>query len=287
MKEKTPVEEMPPEGAKPEDAASVAEEEIPVAEEEVKNPREIKPELTRQQQATLDALGAWKPKTALGKAVKAGEITDIDEIISKGKKLLEPEIVDTLLPNLENELALIGQAKGKFGGGQRRIFKQTQKKTAEGNVPTFTTMAIVGNKDGFVGLGLANSKETVPARNKAIRQAKLNLIKISRSCGSWECGCGNPHSIPLKVSGKCGSVRIVIMPAPKGTGLCIEKECAKLLAHAGIKDVWSKTYGHTKTKSNLIKACFDALKQLMEFKIPDAKRQEIVEGSLLKVKNGN
>ncbi len=243
--------------------------------------------ITRQQQATLEQLEAWKPKSLLGKKVRAGEITDIGEIISNGLKVLEAEIVDTLLPNLENELVLIGQAKGKFGGGQRRIFKQTQKKTAEGNVPTFTTMAVVGNRDGYVGLGYASSKETVPARNKALRKAKLNLIKISRSCGSWECGCGKPHSIPMRVTGKCGSVKIVLMPAPKGTGLCIEKECAKMLALAGIKDVWSKTYGHTKTKSNLLKACFDALSQLIEFKLPDSKKGEIVEGNMPKVKNDN
>jgi len=212
--------------------------------------------------------------------VKSGELVDIDEILSTNKKILEPEIVDMLLPELESELMLIGQAKGKFGGGQRRIFKQTQKKTAEGNVPSFATMAIVGNSDGFVGLGVAQSKETVPARNKALRNAKLNIIKILRGCGSWECGCGSPHSIPFEVTGKCGSVRIKLIPAPKGTGLCVEKECQKLLKLAGIRDVWSHTFGRTKTKSNLIRACFNALSQLLEFRLLDKHRTglSIVEG---------
>jgi len=57
------------------------------------------------------------------------------------------------------------------------------------------------------------------------------------------------------------------MPAPKGTGLCVEPECQKILKLAGIKDVWSKTFGQTKTKINLVKACFSALKQLIETKI--------------------
>ena len=68
------------------------------------------------------------------------------------------------------------------------------------------------------------------------------------------------------MEGKCGSVRITLIPAPKGTGLCIEKECAKILSAAGIKDIWSKTKGQTKTKVNLVKACFDALKNLSTMK---------------------
>jgi small subunit ribosomal protein S5 len=230
-------------------------------------------------------LDMWKPRTSLGRAVKTKEITDMGELLGTGQRIMESEIVDILLPNLESDLMMIGQAKGKFGGGQRRIFKQTQKKTAEGNVPSFTTMAVVGNKNGFVGLGMAGSKETVPARNKAIRLAKLNIIKIRRSCGSWECGCGNPHSIPFRVTGKCGSVKITLMPAPKGTGLCVEKECKKLLGLAGIKDVWSTTYGNTTTKVNLIAACFAALKVLGKFKVPDKTEMNIVDGALPEVKN--
>ncbi len=231
-----------------------------------------------------EELSNWQPKTALGSAVKNREITSISEVINSGKKILEPEIVDMLLPNLEVALMLIGQAKGKFGGGQRRIFKQTQKKTAEGNVPRFSTMAAVGNRNGYVGLGWASSKETVPSRNKAIRNAKLNIIKVLRGCGSWECGCGTPHSIPFKVVGKCGSVVVELIPAPKGTGLVIEKECQKLLALAGIRDIWSNSFGSTKTKSNLIKACFDALSKLVRQRVPAHVKQQlsIVEGELAK-----
>ena len=84
-------------------------------------------------------IAAWQPKTAIGKAVKLKEITDIDEILESGQKILESEIIDALLPNIEVEYLLIGQAKGKFGGGQRRMFKSTQKKTKEGKKPKFAT----------------------------------------------------------------------------------------------------------------------------------------------------
>ncbi len=224
----------------------------------------------------------WKAKTGLGKKVKDEEIKDIDEILDKGLKILESEIIDILLPNINTELLLIGQSKGKFGGGQRRIFKQTQKKTQEGNKPHFAIYACVGDNNGHIGLGYGKSKETVPAREKALRKAKLNLIKIRRGCGSWQCGCKEPHTIPFAVKGKEGSCIIELIPAPKGTGLRIENECQKILKLAGIKDIWSKTKGQTKTKINLISACFDALKNLVKMKTAQKYFDElgIVEGKI-------
>jgi small subunit ribosomal protein S5 len=224
----------------------------------------------------------WTPKTQLGIGVKKGEVTDIEHIFAQGKMILEAEIVDMLLPNLEDELLLVGQAKGKFGGGQRRIFRQTQKKTKEGNKIHFLTYAAVGNKNGYVGVGTGKSKETVPARDKSKRKAKLNLMRIRRGCGSWECNCKQPHSVPFASSGKCGSVEVTLMPAPKGKGLCVEKECAKILELAGIKDVWSKTSGQTKVKVNLIAALMDALKNLSQVKLKpgDIEKLGIVEGKM-------
>ena len=209
---------------------------------------------------------AWQPKTSLGRKVKNREIT-INEILNSGLNIMESEIVDILLPDMSAELLMIGQAKGKFGGGQRRIFRQTQKKTAEGNKPHFATCAVIGNSDGIIGIGYGKSKETVPAREKALRNAKLNIIKIRRGCGSWRCYCRRQHSIPFNVSGKCGSVKIILMPAPKGTGLIVEEECQKILKAAGIRDVWSKTFGQTRTKLNLIMACEDALRKLASTKV--------------------
>ena len=222
----------------------------------------------------------WTPKTLLGKKVQLGEISSIDEILESGQAILEPEIVDSLL-NLESELLLIGQAKGKFGGGQRRVFRQTQKKTREGNKPKFTTLAVIGNKDGYVGIGIGKSKETVPAREKAIKNAKLNIFKIARGSGSWESDSKEPNSIPFAVTGKCGSVELTLMPAPKGKGLCVEKECAKILALAGIQDVWSKSFGQTKNKINMITACEKALKQLVRMKTRahDIEALSMVKGS--------
>ena len=70
---------------------------------------------------------AWKPKTALGRKVKEGAINNIDFIFDSGENILEAEIVETLLPNLEEDLLLIGQVKvssaavkGVFSNRRRR-----------------------------------------------------------------------------------------------------------------------------------------------------------------------
>jgi len=226
-------------------------------------------------------ISGWKPKTELGRKVKNREILNIDEILDDSIRILEPEIVDALI-TLENDLLLIGQSKGKFGGGARRIFRQTQKKTMEGNKPKFSTTAIAGDKDGHIGIGYGSAKETVPAREKSIRKAKLNIFRIRRGCGSWQCGCGKPHSIPFNVTGKCGSVEIKFMPAPKGKGLCCASDIAKILALAGIKDIWAKTRGQTRNRLNFIYACEDALKQLVRTKVQPEhfKTVALAEGSI-------
>jgi len=211
----------------------------------------------------------------------AKKIKNIDEILDSKRKILETEIVDSLL-NLKSDLLSIGQSKGKFGGGKRTIWRQTQKKTKEGNKPKFATMVIVGNRDGFIGIGKGKSKETMPAREKATRQAKLNVQMIVRGNGSWEGGKGQTNSIPFKVFGKCGSSEIRLMPAPEGVGLCVEKECKKMLELAGIQNVYSKTNSQTKSKINLMMACFNALSKLSRVRVSKdyIKIGGVVEGRL-------
>jgi len=165
-------------------------------------------------------------------------------------------------------MILIGQAKGKFGGGKRRAWRQTQKKTKEGNVLTFSSMAIVGDKKGHIGVGFGRAKETLPSREKAMRNAKLNIIKINLGFESPESELKGaiPHTVPFKVEGKTGSVRITLWPAARGTGLVIGDECKKVLKLVGIKDIYSKSDGKTKTTFNLVKSCIDALSKTTEMR---------------------
>jgi len=209
----------------------------------------------------------WVPKTQLGKDVLAGKYANLDEVIISGKSILESEITDFIEPNLETEFVNVGQAKGKFGGGKRKISKATQKITREGSKMSFAMTTLSGNKNGVVGLGFGKSRETVPSREKSVKKAKENLIIIRRGCGDWGCFCGTSHSIPFAVEGKSGSCTVRLRPAPKGTGLVVEAELKKMLQLAGIKDVWSKTFGSTKNKVNLMKAGFEALKALEKVRL--------------------
>jgi len=208
-------------------------------------------------------LASWVPKTDIGKDVKAGKEKDIDNILENRKKILEPEIVDTLL-NTSSDLLLIGQAKGKFGGGKRRAWRQTQRKTKEGNILTFSAMAAVGDRKGHVGVGYGRAKETLPAREKAVWKAKLNIIKVRMGCAHFDCSCDEEHTVPYVVEGKSGSVKIKLIPAPQGTGLVVGDECKKILRLAGIKDVYGASSGHVRTTFNLAKACISALKKTTE-----------------------
>jgi len=209
---------------------------------------------------------AWQPKTKLGKLVLEEKIKSLDEILENGYKIKEPEIVDYLEPNLKIELVLIGKG-GTKGGAKKRIpVKRSAKVTASGRRIRYSVMVIVGNENGIVGIGRGKAKDGRSAYLKAIRNAKMNLIKVYRGCGSWECGCNEPHSIPWKTYGKSGSVRVILMPAPKGTGLVVDDESKKLFRLAGIKDVWSKTFGRTKQHMNLIQAMFDALRNIPKYK---------------------
>ncbi|MEM2956092.1 MAG: 30S ribosomal protein S5 [Candidatus Pacearchaeota archaeon] len=240
------------------------EEKIVIPEPIDEISQEIIEKVEEEKKEEEKELPIWKPKTELGKLVKDGKIKDIDEILENGKKILESQIVDTLLPNLKVELLMIGQAKGKFGGGKRRFWRQTQRKRAEGNVPSFACLAVVGDGNGHVGIGMGKARETLPAKEKAVRKAKLNIIKVNRGCGSFDCSCSDLHSIPFKTEGKVGSVVIRLMPASKGTGLVIDDECKKIMRAVGIKDIYSRTFGQTRTKINLAVACFEALKKISE-----------------------
>jgi small subunit ribosomal protein S5 len=189
----------------------------------------------------------WEPRTRLGKLVKAGKITSMKEALDSRLPLKEPQIVDILLPELEDEVLDV---------------RMVQRMTDSGRRPRFSVAAVVGNKDGFVGIGMAKGKEVGPTIRKAIDNAKLNIIEVKRGCGSWECGCGQPHSLLIKTYGRSGSARVVLKPAPRGVGLATGNTAKIILGMAGIKDVWGFTKGHTKTTVNYAQAVYNALKNL-------------------------
>jgi len=187
----------------------------------------------------------WIPLTGLGRRVAAGEVTSIDEVLASGRPIKEPQIVDVLLPDLEDEVLDINMV---------------QRMTDSGRRVKFRTTVVVGNRNGYVGFGQGKDVQVGNAIQKAIADAKLNLIKVSRGCGSWECGCDAAHSIPFEVTGKAGSVRVTLNARPS-IGLVTGDIPKKVLALAGIKDVWAFNRGETRTTINYAKATFEALRK--------------------------
>jgi small subunit ribosomal protein S5 len=188
----------------------------------------------------------WVPSTRLGHLVSEGEVTSMDEVLASGLPLKEPQIVDTLFSELKEEVLDINMVQRMTDSGRRVKFRAT---------------VVVGNEDGFIGMGQGKDVQVGPAIRKAIDSAKINMVSVKRGCGSWECGCGTEHTVPFEVVGKMGSVKVILKPAPRGLGLAAGGTAKIVMQLAGIKDVWTRTEGQTRTTLNFAKATYEALKQ--------------------------
>ncbi|MEA2089646.1 MAG: 30S ribosomal protein S5 [Thermoproteota archaeon] len=188
----------------------------------------------------------WSPRTRLGKMIQEGRISSIEEIFMEGLRIREPEIVDALIPDLQEEVLDINLVQKQTDAGERSRFK---------------AVVAVGNRDGYIGLGGATAKQVRASIEKAALVARLNITPVRRGCGSWECRCGRPHSLPFKVRGKCGGVEVEILPGPRGLGLVASEVAKIILGLAGIKDCWTRSSGSTRTVPSFAYAVFDALEK--------------------------
>lgn len=195
----------------------------------------------------------WTPKTQLGELVKKGLITSLDEVFATGYRIMEPEIVDALLPGLQYEVMYTTIVQKQTDAGEKSRFKVT---------------VAIGNEDGYIGVGSGKAPQWRIAMQKALKEAKLNVTPVRRGCGSWECDCSQPHSLPFKVQGKCGSVRIEILPGPRGLGIVANEASRAILRLAGVKDCWTRTRGSTRTTQSLIYATYNALRNTYRIVTP-------------------
>ncbi len=193
---------------------------------------------------------AWEPKTRLGQMVKSGEISSFEEIVNLGKPMLESEIADVLVPDMEVETLEV---------------RTTQRVTDSGKRTKFRVVVVIGDRKGHVEIGVGKSEELKPAMDYAVKNAKKGLITVKMGCGSWECRCTNPHSVPRKTEGKEGSTVVTLKPAPRGLGLASNDVVKKVLKMAGMKDVWSSTSGGSNTY-NMAMAAIKALDALNTLK---------------------
>jgi small subunit ribosomal protein S5 len=178
--------------------------------------------------------------------IQEGRITSIDEVFMSGLQIKEPQIVDALLPDLQEEVINVNLV---------------QKQTDAGEKSRFKAIVAVGNKDGYIGLGCGKASQVRNAIEKAAADARLKIVPVRRGCGSWECGCGKPHSVLFQIEGKTGGAKIVIFPGPRGLGLVASEVSRVILNLAGIKDCWTRSYGSTRTVPSFAHAVFDALKK--------------------------
>ncbi len=207
----------------------------------------------RSRRQSSESVEEWVPRTRLGKMIQEGKITSIEEVFTAGLQMREPQIVDSLVPDLQEEVININLV---------------QKQTDAGEKSRFKAIVAVGNRDGYIGLGSGKASQVRNAIEKAAADARLKIVPVRRGCGSWECGCGRLHSIPFQVEGKTGGVRVIFVPGPRGLGLVASEVSKVILGLAGIKDCWTRSYGSTRTIPSFAYAVFDALKQTYSLIVP-------------------
>jgi len=205
----------------------------------------------RDEKVRMLNIEVWDPKTDIGKKVKNKEITTLEEVYNLGKPVLEPEIIDALLPELEADTLTVSP---------------TQRTTDSGRKMSFRVVVVLGDKKGHVGIGVGKNEEVKPAIDYAMLDARKHMICVKNGCGSWECRCGGDHSLPREVKGKFGSTEVVLKPAPKGLGLATNAVVKKVLKIAGVQDVWSFCQGSTDNTYNMAMATIKALDSLNTMK---------------------
>jgi len=198
----------------------------------------------------------WKPTTKLGRLVKSGKVTSFEEIFRFAIPIKEPQIVDHLVKRNQNTLK-----------DEVMKVKPVQKQTKAGQRTRFKAWVLIGDEAGHIGLGQKAHKEVQGAIKGATLDAKMNFYPVRK--GYWGNKIGQPHTVPFKVTGRCGSVRCRLVPAPRGSSLVAAPTSKKVLQFAGIQDCYTQSRGSTKTKGNFLYAVFRALLTSYTFLTPE------------------
>jgi len=118
---------------------------------------------------------------------------------------------------------------------------------------SFSALVAVGDREGSVGIGFGKANEVPPSVEKAIKDARKNMVKISLK----------GHTIPHQIDGDCRTSRVVLVPAVEGTGVIAGAAVRAVVECVGIRDLLSKVYGST-NPINVVKATLAALKRLRD-----------------------
>ena len=115
----------------------------------------------------------------------------------------------------------------------------------------FSALVVVGDENGRVGAGIGKAAEISEAIRKGVEDAKKHLIRVPIV----------NTSIPHESVGLFGTGKVVLLPAPEGTGVIAGGAARAVLELAGVKDIRTKSYG-TNNKINMVKATIEGLRQL-------------------------
>src|SRR5688572_20898270 len=140
------------------------------------------------------------------------------------------------LDGVEDDVVAINRSAAVVKGGRRF---------------SFSSLSVVGNRDGYVGIGYGKAKEVPAAVEKSVKDGRRRMMRVNRK----------GTTIPHVVEGVFCASRVRLIPAAPGTGIIAGKAARKVLEFAGIKDILSKNYGSTNA-INVVKATMDALSQL-------------------------
>lgn len=130
---------------------------------------------------------------------------------------------------------------------------RVSKKTKGGNKMGFSVLIVVGDRKGRVGLGLGKAKDVVGAIRKGVRRAKKKMITVPM----------NGTTIPFRVDSKTGAGKVMLKPAPKGSGVIAGGPVRAVVEAAGIRDISSKIMGSS-NQSSSVYATFEALNKIRQ-----------------------
>ena len=143
--------------------------------------------------------------------------------------------------------------------------------------PEIVDILLPDLKDEVIDL---NMVQRMTDSGRRVRFAVTCIVGNGDGFGSWQCGCGQAHSLPFEVVGSTGSVTVTLKPAPRGVSLAVGDVAKSLLTLAGVHDAWGFARGNTKTKVNYAMATFDALRMTSRMRVTEeqAKDLNIVSG---------
>lgn len=140
-------------------------------------------------------------------------------------------------PEFEERVVTINRVSKTVKGGRRL---------------RFTALVVIGNGQGTVGFGTGKANEVPDAIKKALEKARKNLYKVPFAKG---------NTFPHTIEGKYGACKVVLRPAPEGSGIIAGGPVRAVLELAGIKNIFSKVYG-SRTPINIVRATTKGISEL-------------------------